>query len=64
MQILLKKLSKIASSLLSLAIISSSIFVELPVREVEAVFPGGKSDYSFHSDSGIGGDLHVLCLGM
>jgi uncharacterized delta-60 repeat protein len=60
MNTLLKKFSKATSSLLSLAIISSSMFVALPVREVEAAVYSGGSDALFHSGAesgGIGGSI-------
>jgi uncharacterized delta-60 repeat protein len=54
MQKPLKKLSKMASSLLSLAIISSSLFVSLPSEEVNAAVPGGDRDISFNTGEGPG----------
>jgi uncharacterized delta-60 repeat protein len=62
MQKLLKKLSKIASSLLSLAIISSSLFIAIPPEEASALIPAGQKDMSFDTGSGVGANGTVRSL--
>jgi uncharacterized delta-60 repeat protein len=52
MQKLLKKLSKIASSLLSLAIISSSLFIAIPTEEANALISAGQMDFAFRTGTG------------
>jgi uncharacterized delta-60 repeat protein len=62
MQKLLKKLSKIASSLLSLAIISSSLFIAIPPQEASALIPAGQYDSSYNFGAGPSSSVEAISI--